>query len=152
MEIYATMFGWIMIEIIVFIIFISSFLLLIIDNARLRIKNLKVKKKVISLATEIIIVSQRLEKELQLKKDGLPENSEGFVKFVSQSRDWAFQYIEEVQSGIHTFIKNTEPEINYFDEYGIASSAYPHYHSMKKISGAYKELKKLLPEDYDRIE
>jgi hypothetical protein len=23
---------------------------------------------------------------------------------------------------------------------------------MKKISGAYKELKKLLPEDYDRIE
>jgi hypothetical protein len=30
-------------------------------------------------------------------------------------------------------------------------AAEPNYNSMKKISGAYKELKKLLPEDYDTI-
>lgn len=76
---------------------------------------------------------------------------EAFLKFVSDSRDWAYQYIDKAQEGINKFITDIEPEIAYFDEYGIASSAYPHYHSMKKISGAYKELKKLLPEDYGKI-
>lgn len=74
------------------------------------------------------------------------ENSEGFLKFVSESRDWAFQYIEEVQGVIAKFISDIEPEINYFDEYGVIGSAYPHYYSIKKISEAYKELKKVMPE------
>lgn len=77
---------------------------------------------------------------------------EAFLKFVSDSRDWAYQYIDEAQEGLNKFITDIEPEIAYFDEYGIASSAYPHYHSMKKISGAYKELKKLLPDDYGKID
>ena len=84
-----------------------------------------------------------------LKKE---TDSDAFLKFVSDSRDWAYQYIDEVQEGLNKFIIYIEPEIAYFDEYGEVGSAYPHYHSMKKISGAYKELKKLLPEDYDRIE
>jgi hypothetical protein len=84
-----------------------------------------------------------------LKKE---TESDAFLKFVSDSRDWAYQYIDDVQEGLNKFIIDIEPEIAYFDEYGEVGSAYPHYHSMKKISGAYKELKKLLPEDYDRIE
>ena len=80
------------------------------------------------------------------------ESNEAFLKFVSDSRDWAYQYIDEVQASLNKFITDIEPEIAYFDEYGIASSAYPHYHSMKKISGAYKELKKLLPDDYGKID
>ncbi len=77
---------------------------------------------------------------------------EAFLKFVSDSRDWAYQYIDDAQASINKFITDIEPEIAYFDEYGIAGSAYPHYHSMKKISGAYKELKKLLPENYGKID
>lgn len=79
-------------------------------------------------------------------------SSEAFLKFVSDSRDWAYQYIEDVQACLNSFITDIEPEIAYFDEYGIASSAYPHYHSMKKISSAYKELKKLLPDSYGKID
>lgn len=79
------------------------------------------------------------------------QSDEAFLKFVSDSRDWAYQYIDDVQAGINKFVNDIEPEITYFDEYGVVGSAFPHYHSMKKISGAYKELKKLLPEDYDRI-
>ena len=79
------------------------------------------------------------------------QSNEDFLKFVSDSRDWAYQYIEDVQNSLNKFITDLEPEIAYFDEYGIVGSAFPHYHSMKKISEAYKELKKLLPEDYDRI-
>ncbi len=86
------------------------------------------------------------------KKTDEEKSNEAFLKFVSDSRDWAYQYIDNVQEGLSKFVIDIEPEIAYFDEYGEVGSAYPHYHSMKKISGAYKELKKLLPEDYDRIE
>ena len=89
--------------------------------------------------------------EINNKKE-IDPSSEAFLKFVSDSRDWAYQYIDEVQEGINKFIVDVEPEIAYFDEYGIVGSAYPHYYSMKKISSAYKELKGLLPEDYGKIE
>ena len=74
---------------------------------------------------------------------------ENFIKFLSDSRDWAFEYIEDVQLQLENFIRDVEPEIMYFDEYGVVGDAYPHYHSMKKISSAYKDLKKLLPEEAD---
>lgn len=79
------------------------------------------------------------------------ESNEAFLKFVSDSRDWAYTYIEDVQKSLNEFIISIEPEIIYFDEYGIVGSAFPHYHSMKKISEAYKELKKLIPDDYGKI-
>jgi hypothetical protein len=77
---------------------------------------------------------------------------EDFLKFVSDSRDWAHTYIDEVQASLNKFITDVEPEITYFDKYGLVASAHPHYDSLKKISVAYKELKKLLPEDYGTID
>ena len=111
---------------------------------------LQVKKNRTILANtlQLLIMQQSMHDENKTDKE---KSNEDFLKFVSDSRDWAYQYIEDVQIKINNFITDIEPEIAYFDEYGVASSAYPHYHSMKKISGAYKELKKLLPEDYDRI-
>ena len=75
------------------------------------------------------------------------ENSEGFLRFVSESRDWAFQYIEEVQSALQDFTSEIEPEISYFKEYGDIASMSPNYYSMKKIAAAYDKLKEVLPED-----
>ena len=72
---------------------------------------------------------------------------ESFLKFVSDSRELAYEYIEEVQGGLKKFVNGIESEIAYFDEYGVVGDAYPHYHSMKKISAEYKDLKKLLPEE-----
>ncbi len=86
------------------------------------------------------------------KKTDQEQSNEAFLKFVSDSRDWAYQYIDDVQESLNKFITDIEPEIAYFDEYGVVGDAYPHYHSMKKISGAYKELKKLLPEEYGKID
>ena len=74
-------------------------------------------------------------------------HKENFIKFLSDSRDWAYQYIKDVQDGLEKFVNEIEPEIAYFDEYGLVGDAYPHYHSMKKISAEYKELKKLLPSE-----
>ena len=96
-------------------------------------------------------IQEAFEANIQspVSKEDQDIHKENFIKFLSDSRDWAFEYIEDVQKQLETFIKDIEPEIKYFDEYGIVSSAYPHYHSMKKISAAYKDLKKLLPEEVD---
>ena len=84
-----------------------------------------------------------------ISKEEQDIHKENFIKFLSDSRDWAFEYIEDVQKELENFVRDIEPEIMYFDEYGVVGDAYPHYHSMKKISAAYKNLKKLLPEEVD---
>jgi hypothetical protein len=92
------------------------------------------------------------EENYENNKTDKEKANEDFLKFVSDSRDWAYQYIDEVQTSLNKFITDIEPEVTYFDTYGDLMGAEPNYNSMKKISGAYKELKKLLPEDYDRID
>lgn len=72
---------------------------------------------------------------------------ENFIKFLSESRDWAFAYIEEVQAGLNKFVVDVEPEINYFREHGDLSSMQPNYYSLKKITQSFDELVKLLPEE-----
>jgi hypothetical protein len=105
----------------------------------------KIKLLVISLAR----VEDLFNNTKQEEKDS-DVHKENFIKFLSDSRDWAYVYIEDVQKGLSKFIDQIEPEIAYFDEYGLVGDAYPHYHSMKKISQEYKELKKLLPSEEEK--
>ena len=141
-----------MIELVAFSIFTIFFFMLIFKNVTLNIKLSESRMEVIRAHLDKTIISEKLV-EVSEKKNKLDDpSSEAFLKFVSDSRDWAYQYIDEVQESLNKFITDIEPEIVYFDEYGVVGSAYPHYYSMKKISQAYKDLKKLLPEDYDRID
>jgi hypothetical protein len=133
-----------MIELI-FICLLSSLTLLFLS---LYVVQKKANKVIIAKTLEALLLQQLTRNPSKTDQD---QSNEDFLKFVSDSRDWAYQYIEDVQNSLNKFITDLEPEITYFDEYGIVGSAFPHYHSMKKISEAYKELKKLLPEDYDRI-
>lgn len=82
---------------------------------------------------------------------GQEVHKENFIKFLSDSRDWAFAYIEDVQSELKKFIEEIEPEINYFNEYGDITSMQPNYYSLKKISDAYYELAKLLPKEEEEV-
>ena len=86
-------------------------------------------------------------KNLKEDKTDQQIHQENFLKFLSDSRDWAFNYIEEVQSGLNKFVSDIEPEINYFREYGDLMAMQPNYYSLKKITEAYEELKNLLPKE-----
>ena len=112
----------------------------------LSIKMFVLRKRVMSLAISLIKVEEVFNSTKKEDSDS-DVHKENFIKFLSDSRDWAYLYIEDVQKGLSKFVDDIEPEIAYFDEYGLVGEAYPHYHSMKKISQAYKELKKLLPEE-----
>lgn len=76
-------------------------------------------------------------------------HKEDFIKFLSDSRDWAFTYIEQVQSGIKKFVEEVEPQIEYYNTYGIVIEGMvpPHDFALKKISKEFQELKKFLPEE-----
>lgn len=76
-------------------------------------------------------------------------HKENFIKFLSDSREWAYTYIEDVQKGLESFITKVEPHIEYYDQYGVAVEGMmpPHDSALKIISKEFKELKKLLPEE-----
>jgi hypothetical protein len=111
----------------------------------------KIKKSNLLLA-ELFIKNRALEElnsqannNINMSDDTL--HKENFIKFLSDSRDWAFEYIENVQAGLNTFIHGVEPEINYFKEYSDTMVSAPNYYSMKKITEEYEKLKSLLPEE-----
>jgi hypothetical protein len=78
-------------------------------------------------------------------------HKENFIKFLSDSRDWAFSYIENVQDELKKFAEDIEPEIDYFKEYGDVASMQPNYYSMKKIAEAYDKLIMVLPKEEEEI-
>jgi hypothetical protein len=130
-------------------ILVGTFVFLTLLFLSLYVMQVKKNRAILANTLNLLLMQQSMNDE---NKTDQEKSNEAFLKFISDSRDWAYQYIDNVQEGINKFINDVEPEIAYFDEYGVVGSAFPHYHSMKKISGAYKELKTLLPEDYDRIE
>jgi hypothetical protein len=115
----------------------------------LYIVQIKKNREIIANTISLLMMQQSVANENKTDEE---KSNEAFLKFVSDSRDWAYQYIETVQESLNNFITDIEPEISYFKEYGDVGSMAPNYYSMKKISMAYDELKKLLPEDYDKIE
>jgi hypothetical protein len=115
-------------------------------------ENYKLKKKYINSLSELIEsnLTNKIITDFAASKNVDPEK-EAFTKFLEQSRDWAFQYIEDVQTGINNFIEVAGPSIDYFDKYGDAIWT-PLTEGMEKVSLAYKDLKKLIPEDYGKID
>ena len=116
----------------------------------LYLKQIKNNKAILANTLKLLL---HQEQEHQANKTDKEKSNEDFLKFVSDSRYWAYQYIEEVQAGLKTFIDEVEPQIDYYDHYGAAVDGMvaPHDFALKKISSEFKKLKSLLPEDYDKI-
>jgi hypothetical protein len=75
-------------------------------------------------------------------------HQESFLNFISESRDWAFEYIENVQAALNKFVLEVDPSFEYFEKYGDVIAG-PNNELLKKISISYKELKNILPKDQD---
>ena len=102
---------------------------------------------------ELFIKNKALEElTSQIKNSmGMSADSvhkENFIKFLSDSRDWAYQYIEDVQNGLQKFIKEISPQLEYYNKYGsVIEGIIPsHDFTIKKISKEIEQLKKFLPE------
>ena len=111
------------------------------------------KKKNIQIIAQTIEFLMLQEAQQDQNKTDKEKSNEDFLKFVSDSRDWAYQYIEDVQAGLKEFVDEVGPQIEYYNEYGasVEGMIAPHDFALKKISSEFEKLKTLLPEDYDRI-
>ena len=97
----------------------------------IRVRKL-IKLNVQTQMDNFILLSE-LDKMVQEKDDKSVEQSDGFLKFISESRDWAFEYIENIQSALN--------------EYDAAL----HTTDAKVINDAYKKLIDLLPKSEDMV-
>lgn len=80
-----------------------------------------------------LLLARRLEQELNTKESTKLEQTEGFVRFLSESRDWAFKYIEDVQAAI--------AELGAYEKNIVVDDNVP------KAVKAYNNLKKFLPNE-----
>ncbi len=113
-----------------------------------QLKNLKLSfAKVFLENITLIDNAEKLQSSRELSENDI--HRENFIKFLSDSRDWAFTYIEDVQNGLNKFVEEISPSINYFSDFSTLSEGQPLHNEMKIISNAYKDLKKFLPENVE---
>lgn len=123
-----------MLDIIAYVIFSLIIGGLAIDSVRMRVRRKKIIANIAKLTFDNTILAGQLEKALSAQEEKSIEQTEGFLKFVSDSRDWAFQYIEQVQEEIYNLGQVIEESKD--DSLAI-----------ERILAANAELQKLLPDN-----
>lgn len=87
-------------------------------------------------------IFQKKNKEKQ-EKESLP----GYDKFLEESRDAAFDYIETVQESLNIYIYEVEPILNEFAKTNSKNTKAAHIEAMQKIQESTDRLRAALPED-----
>lgn len=94
-----------------------------------------------------MLLQKKVEELYQDIENVKLQQTDGFLKFVSDSRDWAFQYIEEVQEALAEFDKAIAPRLEWSETYGQVVGNTAHSETVKTISEAYEKLKEVLPKE-----
>jgi hypothetical protein len=129
---------------IFFVLFIISFFVCMYAVVMLKRENLRLQKEVSQGILDLLAMRGELEKIAKNSDHKKIEETEGFLKFVSQSRDWAFQYIERVQIAIKNFQDTFHPfAIEYYKDKDRPVSQ----EEFGKVFEAYKKLIIELPDE-----
>jgi hypothetical protein len=135
-----------MLDFVIFLIIILLIITLLISVVKLRIKNRKLAASLLQATLDQNILLTKLAEELKKKEEVSVEKTEGFLKFISESRDLAFTYIEAMQEALVKFRDKVGPEIEYMLTYGTVTGDSLQSKSFLKIEKAYEELiKETLP-------
>jgi hypothetical protein len=135
-----------LVTLIAFITFSIVVALLIVDNVRVRLKRKKTLQELLQQTIDKTALLGYIEKLSADNDSKTIEQTEGFLKFVSDSRDWAFDYIEQVQTELSNYSNKVDADMKYIAKYGSLIE-HPLQEALGRISEAYDELKKLLPEN-----
>ena len=138
-----------MFDFIIFIAILIVFIYLISTVANLRMKTVGLNKDLIQSYIDRSILTEQLKVALLENENKKMETSEEFLKFISQSRDWAFDYIETTQEKVSGVVNKIGPLAEYLEKY-----APPILLDEQRLSiiEAYKDMKSILPEDYGKLD
>lgn len=87
--------------------------LLVISLSSIALQNKKLKVKAAQAELDRLTVYVQAEKIFKEESERAKQSDDGFIKFMSKSRDWAFEYIEQVQMDLYNLKE-------LFDEIGVA--------------------------------
>lgn len=129
-------------SIVSFTIFIIVFVYLVAKLITQSNQNKNIKIQMVRLAQELAILKNLLDEKEKLASD----KNDGFVKFISDSRDSAFEYIENAQQVINKIINDTELTINYHNQFR-SMEIEPYQSQLDTLTNAIEELKALIPKE-----
>jgi len=128
--------------------------LLTLFIAYLGFRNVVLRRKLQDSITEKLqsninasIIRSEYSKAIQEIENMKLEKSDDFVKFLSDSRDWAFTYIEDAQAKISEFDKQIQEIAEWNRTYGSVVGDTPHNSKIEEINLAYDKIRSLLPEN-----
>ena len=134
------------VELVVFIIALLVFVSLIIANINTRIQNNKLKANLTQETIDRAIVMEEMRKLMaEIDKKNSNQN-DGFLKFVSDSREAAFKYIEEVQAAITEFDQRVGPVVKYYKQTGKILERKPS-ELVRELTSAYDKLMESMPKE-----
>lgn len=135
-------------DFIAFTFLIVVIVALTISIINLKMRNRRLAKELIQSTIDHNIALTMLAEELKKKENVSVEKTDGFLKFISESRDLAFEYIEKVQESLIKFKNEVDPEIDYMLTYGTVAGDSLSSKAFQKIDKAYKKLlKDALPQE-----
>jgi HEAT repeat protein len=132
-------------DIIAFVLITVIAVVCLLQSLYLYNKKQKMLKTIIDLYTansalEDMIATQALGNTEPI------EQSDGFVKFLSESREWAFNYIEDVQKQISDFRSSVSPELKKIKS-GKKLEKIEMEIMLNNISTAFQKLDNVLPKE-----
>ena len=138
-----------MIDFIIYILILFIIVYLIAKNITLKAKNMSLTYDTLQAYVDRNIVAEKLNIALMQKDSAELEKTDDFLVFISQSRDWAFAYIETTQEQINNFINDVGPTIDYLEKY---SPPILLDEQRLGIIEGYRKIKSILPEDYGKLD
>jgi hypothetical protein len=126
-----------------------AFVYLLSLTVKLRIKNLSLINENLEVYIRNSILTQELKDRLEQADIQSLASNDDFLKFVSQSRDWAFEYIESTQENIYEFVTKAGPVIEYLDEFDPPIITND---QKKALVGAYNSIRSTLPDEYGKLD
>jgi hypothetical protein len=136
-----------MIEFIIYVLILFSIVYLMAKNITLKAKNMSLTYDTLQAYVDRNIVAEKLNIALLQRDSAELEKTDDFLVFISQSRDWAFAYIETTQEQINNFINDVGPIIEYLDQY--SPPILLEEQRLRLIEG-YRTIQNILPEDYGK--
>lgn len=134
------------IEIIIYIVITFAFAILLVSNIWVRIKNRELFVNAIQSELDRRLVYEKFEQLTKEQDAKNVEKTDGFLKFISDSREWAFKYIEDVQDAIKIFDQEVGPIVKHYRE--TKKSLYSKQsETLSKLAEAYDIIMSLMPDD-----
>ena len=137
---------WSIVEFVIFGVSLVIFIALILANISTKMQNNKLKTNLTQEFIDREIVMKEMQK-LMAEIDSKNSNqNDGFLKFVSESREAAFKYIEEVQAAINEFDSKVGPAVKYYKETGKMLDRKPS-DLVRELADAYDKLMASMPKE-----